>query len=123
MVRDLSARCQVLPPSVDFRMPTLVIRTCEESVGCPAYSITIFPPAESVNGVFCQAFPSTLVKPPLSMSPATRWPFWVTASAHGGAPIFGETSWNERAPSLERESLPELSSAETSSHCAGTGAS
>src|SRR5262245_51675727 len=102
MTRDLRARCHVLPPSVDLRMPTLVITTCDGSLGCAAYSITIFPPAESVNGVFCHAFPLALVKPPLSMSPATRCPFCVTARAHGGAPIFGETSSNEPAPSVER---------------------
>src|SRR5262245_61281847 len=102
MVVDFIASRQVLPPSSDAMIPSLDIRMRFEWPGWTAYSITIRPPFESVNGVFVQVLAFALMCEPLSMSPLTKRPSLLTAIAHGAMPRLGDTSLNEAAPSLER---------------------
>ena len=57
MVGVFSAVCQLLPPSVEIRMPMLVMSTLVLEPGWTAYSITIFPHRRSVKAVFDQVVP------------------------------------------------------------------
>src|SRR5262245_55285690 len=72
MTVDFIASFHVLPPSFETMIPSLDMRIRLELPGWTAYSMTMRPPFESVNGVFVQDLALLLICEPASMSPLTK---------------------------------------------------